>query len=167
MNLILEFVLRVALIGVGATMTMDLWNLFLSLFGIKSLNYAYLGRWISYLPKGQWIHESIAKTPQAKAELVIGWIAHYSIGISFAAILVGISGLKWAQSPTLFPALLVGIVTVLAPFFILQPGLGLGIASSKTPNPNFSRIKSLGTHTIFGLGLYLSALLTSLFIPQV
>ncbi|MCE9499190.1 MAG: DUF2938 domain-containing protein, partial [Leptospira sp.] len=58
------------------------------------------------------------------------------------------------------PALFIGIGTVVAPYFILQPGLGAGIASSKTPTPNLNRIKSLGTHTVFGFGLYLSALAT-------
>ena len=38
-------------------------------------------------------------------------------------------------APTFLPALLVGIGTVAAPFFILQPGMGAGIAASRTPNP--------------------------------
>jgi hypothetical protein len=55
-------------------------------------------------------------------------------------------------------ALLYGIGTVVFPFFILQPSLGLGIASSRTPKPMQARLKSLMTHTVFGVGLYLSAL---------
>jgi hypothetical protein len=51
-----------------------------------------------------------------------------------------------------------GIATVVFPFFILQPSLGLGIAASKTPKPMQARLKSLATHTIFGIGLYVSAL---------
>ena len=51
-----------------------------------------------------------------------------------------------------------GIATVVFPFFILQPSLGLGIAASKTPRPAQARLKSLVTHTIFGLGLYVCAL---------
>jgi hypothetical protein len=58
---------------------------------------------------------------------------------------------------TLLPALVIGIVTAIAPLFILQPALGAGIASSKTPRPVFNSIKSLATHTVFGLGLYLAA----------
>lgn len=158
MNEIFEFVLRVLIIGIGATIVMDLWTLILKQFGIKSLNYAYLGRWIGHIPQGRWIHKNIANTTPIKGELFIGWCAHYSIGIAFAALLVAIFGLKWTQSPSLLPALFIGIVTVVAPYFILQPGLGAGIASSKTPTPNFNRIKSLITHIIFGFGLYLSAL---------
>ncbi|MBA3260744.1 MAG: DUF2938 family protein [Gemmatimonadales bacterium] len=35
---------------------------------------------------------------------------------------------------------------------------GLGIAASRTPNPTQARLKSLVTHTVFGVGLYVCAL---------
>jgi hypothetical protein len=60
--------------------------------------------------------------------------------------------------PALWPALVFGIGTVVFPFFILQPSIGLGIAASKTPAPAKARLKSLVTHTVFGAGLYLAAL---------
>jgi hypothetical protein len=56
-------------------------------------------------------------------------------------------------------------VTVVAPLFILQPALGAGIASSKTAAPLFNCIKSVATHTVFGLGLYLAALATAALVP--
>ncbi len=136
---------------------MDIWAAVLRRFGVPSLNFAFLGRWIGHLPRGNWLHESIARTAPIRGELLLGWCAHYSIGITFAAHLLAIFGLQWARSPTLPPALFVGIVTVLAPLFILQPALGAGIASSKTPTPVFNSFKSLITHTIFGLGLFLAA----------
>jgi hypothetical protein len=40
----------------------------------------------------------------------------------------------------------------------MQPSLGLGIAASRTANPMQARLKSLGTHAVFGVGLYASAL---------
>jgi hypothetical protein len=58
----------------------------------------------------------------------------------------------------LLPALLYGIGTVVFPFFIMQPSFGLGIAASRTPNPTQARLKSLATHTVFGIGLYVCAL---------
>jgi hypothetical protein len=161
-----EFVLRAVLIGVGATMVMDVWALLLRQFGIPSLNFAFLGRWLAHLPRGQRMHTSIAKATPVRGELLLGWLAHYSIGMAFAALLLSTFGLKWARSPSLLPALLIGIVTVLAPLFILQPALGAGIASSKTPTPVFNCIKSLVTHTVYGFGLYLAALATaSLVLP--
>jgi hypothetical protein len=156
-----ELVLRALFIGAGATVVIDLWALLLKQFGISSLNFAFLGRWIGHLPSGRWTHESIAKAVPIRGELWIGWLAHYSIGVTFAALLLALNGLKWARNPTLRPALIIGIVTVVAPLFILQPAMGGGIASSKTPKPVFNCIKSLTTHTVFGLGLYLAALATA------
>ena len=38
-------------IGIGATLVMDLWNLFLKrAFSIPSLNYCLLGRWLRHMP---------------------------------------------------------------------------------------------------------------------
>ena len=161
----LEFVLRTILIGIGATLVMDGWAFLLRQLGIPSLNFAVLGRWIGRLRQGQWMHASIARATPVRGELLIGWCAHYSIGIAFAALLLSTFGLKWARSPSLFPALLIGIVTVLAPLLILQPAMGAGIASSKTATPIFNSMKSLVTHTVYGVGLYLTALATASLIP--
>jgi hypothetical protein len=43
----------------------------------------------------------------------------------------------------------------MSPFLILQPGMGRGIAASKTPQPNVARLNTLITHLSFGVGLYL------------
>lgn len=161
-----EFVARAIVLGVGATVLMDLWALLLKQLGIPSLNFAYLGRWIGHLPEGRWVHENIAKAAPVKGEALLGWSAHYSIGITFAAILLSTFGLEWARSPSLLPALFIGIVTVVAPLLVLQPALGAGIASSKTPTPVFNSVKSLVTHTIYGCGLYLTALTTGSWIPM-
>lgn len=163
MNHTAELVLRSIPLGVGATLAMDAWAAVLRRFGIPSLNFAFLGRWLGHLPEGRFVHESIARAAPVKGELALGWIAHYSIGITFAGLLLATFGLRWAQSPTLWPALFIGVVTVVAPLFILQPALGAGIASMKTPTPLFNSLKSLATHTVFGLGLYLSARLVAAF----
>lgn len=158
MNVSTEFVVRAVLLGVGATMVMDGWALLLKRFGIPSLNFALLGRWLGHLRHGKVMHAGIAKSPAVKGELVLGWLAHYSIGVTFAALLLLVCGLHWAWSPTLGPALLVGVVTVVAPLFVLQPAFGSGIASSKTSAPLFNSLKSVVTHTVYGIGLYLTAL---------
>ena len=66
-------------------------------------------------------------------------------------------GMPSVRSPPSF----FGIATVLVPFFTMQPAFGLGVAASKTPNPNKARLKSLMTHTVFGVGLYVWAYLLS------
>lgn len=162
-----EIVFRSILIGGGATLTMDLWAAVLRRLGVASLDLALLGRWIGHLPRGRWQHESIARATPIRHERLIGWCAHYAIGVSFAAVLLLSFGLEWAHVPTLLPALLIGVVTVVAPWFVLQPALGAGIASSKTPRPLFNALKSLLTHTVFGVGLFIAARAThSIVIPS-
>jgi Protein of unknown function (DUF2938) len=146
-----------AAIGLGASLLMDLWNLFLKrAFGIPSLNYCLLGRWIRHLP-GTLAHPSIAAAAPKRFECPVGWVGHYTIGIVLALGFIVLVSSDWLARPTLLPALLYGLVTVVFPFFILQPSLGLGVAASKTPNPTQARLKSLATHTVFGLGLYVCA----------
>src|SRR5919112_1506476 len=153
-----NYILGAVAVGVGATLVMDLWNLFLKrAFGIPSLSYCLLGRWIGHMPTGTFRHTSLSAAVPQPYECIVGWIAHYSIGVVLALAFVVLTG-DWLARPTLVPALLYGIVTVVFPFFLLQPSFGLGIAASKAPDPPRARLKSLMTHTVFGLGLYLSAL---------
>jgi len=149
-------------IGLGATLTFDIWALFLKhAFKITPSNICLVGRWLRYMPEGTFMHLHIASTPQKSAECTLGWIAHYMIGISFAIAFVSIVGNNWLQHPTLIPAIVFGVVTVVGPFFIMQPSFGLGFAASKTSNPANARVRSLMNHTAFGAGLYLFALLVN------
>jgi hypothetical protein len=146
-------------IGIGATLLMDLWNLFLKrTFGVPSLNYCLLGRWLRHMPGGTLRHAAITAAAQKPHECTVGWVAHYTIGVVFALGFIGLTSGDWLTRPTVLPALLYGLATVLFPFLIMQPSLGLGVAASRTPNPMQARLKSLVTHTVFGIGLYLSAL---------
>ncbi len=165
MNETLEFGVRGVMIGCGATVTMDAWAAVLRRLGVPSLNLAFLGRWLGHLRQGHVFHESITTSAPVRGETLLGWCAHYSIGIAFAGLLLAAFGLDWARSPTLAPALAVGVATVVAPPFVLQPVFGAGIASSKTPRPLFNSAKSLVTHVVFGLGLFLAACATAWLLP--
>ncbi|WP_120512747.1 DUF2938 domain-containing protein [Photobacterium salinisoli] len=159
-----DFILRAIALGVGATLVMDLWALFLKVcFKIPSLNYSMVGRWIGHFPKGQFAHANIGKAEPVAGETLLGWTAHYAIGICFAAVLLWGWGLEWAASPTLLPALIVGVLTVVAPFFLMQPGMGAGVAASKTPHPNTARLRSLLAHASYGVGLYLTGIILSVY----
>jgi len=154
-----SYVLGVIAMGLGATLVMDLWNLFLKrAFSIPSLNYCLLGRWLRHMPGGTLRHATITAATQKPFECMVGWIAHYTIGVAFALGFVVLASGDWLARPTVLPALLYGIGTVVFPFFIMQPSLGFGIAASKTPKPTQARLKSLATHTVYGVGLYVCAL---------
>lgn len=155
--------LFVIAVGIGATAIMDLWGILRErFFAIPQINYGLVGRWILYMPKGRFQHAPITATASVQGETILGWVAHYIIGVIFAGLLFIICGTEWMNNPKVLPALVFGIVTVVAPFFIMQPGLGLGIAASKTPKPNLARAHSVITHTVFGLGLYLTVRLLNL-----
>ena len=146
-------------IGIGATLMMDLWNLLLKrTLNLPSLDYCLLGRWVCHMSGGTLRHASIAAAPQKPHECAVGWMAHYTIGVVFAVVFVVLAPSDWLARPTVLPALLYGACTVVFPFFIMQPSLGLGMAASRTPNPTQARLKSLVTHLVFGVGLYICAL---------
>lgn len=154
------------LIGIGATLVMDLWGLIrLHLFGIPATDYSLVGRWLGHMPRGRFRHEAITRSAAVKGEKLTGWSAHYLTGIAYAALLTAIWGTDWISRPSIGPALIVGIGTIAAPFLLMQPGMGAGIAASRTPRPNATRFQSLLTHAVFGFGLYLTALAIRLFLP--
>jgi hypothetical protein len=141
-------------IGVGATLGIDLWAMMLRRFGIQSLDYCLLGRWLLHMPSGTVMHDGIGRSAAKKHECKVGWTAHYGIGLAFAVVFVLLMPAEWLLRPTLLPALLFGAATVLVPFFTIQPAFGLGMASSLAANPAAARMKSVATHTVFGAGLY-------------
>jgi hypothetical protein len=153
----LQDIARVVLIGIGATIVMDVWLVFLKRLGVPTLDFGFIGRWVGHLVHGQVAHASIRQSPPIHGELAWGWLTHYAVGIAFAALLVAVQGHGWMQAPTLLPALALGMGTVAVPLFVMQPAMGSGFAASRTPTPLKNCLRSLANHTVFGLGLYASA----------
>lgn len=154
---------QVLSIGVGATAVMDAWLLLLKRWGVPTLNFAFVGRWVGHLLlRGQFAHTAIAKAPPIPGERAWGWLTHYATGAGFATALVAIKGMDWVHSPSLLPALALGVGTVVAPLLVMQPAMGSGFAASRTPTPLKNCLRSLANHTVFGFGLYLSALAIAL-----
>ncbi|MFJ4396664.1 DUF2938 domain-containing protein [Pseudomonas sp. NPDC089396] len=146
-------------IGMGATGVMDLWGLLLRRLGVATLNFAMVGRWAGHLLQGRMRHEAIAKAEPVRHERVWGWVIHYGIGVLFAMLLVVVGGEGWLQAPTLWPAVAIGVGTVVAPLCFMQPAMGAGFFASRTPTPARNCLKSVVTHVVFGVGLFLSATL--------
>lgn len=162
MNNLVHLLFSSIFMGLGATLTFDLWGMFLKFaFKITPSNICLVGRWLLYIPEGIFKHSNIISSTPKSAECIAGWITHYIFGITFAIVFIILVGNDWLQHPTLIPAIGYGIATVLAPFFIMQPSFGLGLAASKTSRPTQARLRSLMNHTAFGVGLYLFALLVN------
>ncbi|MGK0665389.1 DUF2938 family protein [Serratia marcescens] len=155
---------RILLTGAGATLCMDLWALLLKRrFGIPSLDYALVGRWFLGMFDGRWLHATIVTAPPRQGERKIGWILHYAIGLAFAFIPLALAGIEWYAAPEPRIALLSGWLSLAAPFLVMQPALGFGVAAAKTANPRRARLLSLLTHTVYGLGLLIAARLLATF----
>lgn len=148
---------QVALIGAGATALMDAWLMLLRRLGVRTLDFALVGRWAGHLLRGTLVHPAIARAQPIRGELALGWLTHYAVGVAFAGLLVGIQGMVWMQQPSVLPALAVGVSTVVMPLFVMQPAMGAGFAGSRTPAPLKNSLRSLANHAVFGLGLYLAA----------
>jgi len=146
----METLAQAILVGSGATALTDLWSLARRrLLGVSLPDFGLVGRWLAHMRSGQFRHASIATAPHVGGERLIGWVAHYGIGIAFAALLLGLYGPGWIRQPRLLPALLVGIGTVAAPLLLMLPGMGVSFTARRAAH-------SLLTHTVFGIGLYLA-----------
>ena len=159
MNPALADMARIIFIGIGATALMDAWLLLLERAGLPGVNLAFVGRWIGHLARGRWSHQAIARAAPVKGERALGWLTHYVVGIVFAALVAALYGPAWTRNPSLLPALAVGLGSVVAPWFVMQPAMGAGIAASRTTAPLRNCLRSLANHAVFGAGLYLAAAL--------
>lgn len=161
---VMGYATAAVLVGMVATAVMDLCSVVLSrIAGVPLPNYALVGRWVAHMPGGRFRHASIASAAAMRGERAIGWTVHYLTGIAFACVLLAIWGVAWIERPTITPALLVGLGTVLAPLFLMQPAMGAGIAASRTPSPGAARARSLVNHGLFALGLYVAGWTAHLF----
>jgi hypothetical protein len=158
--------LRAVAVGLGATLFMDAVALLLKhAFGVALPSYCWVGRWFCHMPQGTFTHASIFNAAQRPGECAVGWIAHYVVGAAYALMLVAIVSDGWLSRPTLLPAVLFGIGTLVVPLFVMQPSFGLGVAGSKAPNPAQVRLRSLMAHLTFGIGLYACAVVASRMLP--
>ena len=153
----LPLIAHVTLVGIGATALMDLWLGLLSRLGVPSTGFAMVGRWVGHFARGAFAHAAIAKAAPIPFELGLGWLTHYLIGIAYAVGLVVLQGTAWLEQPTPLPALVFGVLTVAAPWFVMQPAMGAGFLALKTPTPLKNGLRNLANHAVFGAGLYVAA----------
>jgi hypothetical protein len=157
---------KAALVGVGGTIVLDLFALMMSrVLGVQAANWAMVGRWFGNMAHGQFGHVAISEAAPFKRELAIGWIAHYAIGVCYGLLLLAVGGKVWLERPTLLPPMVLAWALLVAPYLIMMPGMGMGIAGSRTPKPNITRLKSVMGHSVFGLGMYATGRLLGLYWP--
>jgi len=140
---------------------MDVWAIIQKkVWAVPSLNYCLVGRWFLHVKNGQVVHMNITQSKEQHLECHVGWLSHYLVGVLFAGLYVAISAVL--PVGTSFIAVVgFGLLTVVFPFFIMQPSFGFGFFASKVPNPWVARFRSCVAHLSFGVGLYVSFQLVS------
>ena len=151
----MQLIIQSVFIGIFATIAIDIYALILK-HGLKqtTTDWGMVGRWFAYMPDGQLVHRPISQSSAVKNEKLIGWSAHYIIGITYGWVYLMFVDKVLETSPTPGSALVFGLVTVLAPWLIMQPGLGMGLFARRVPNPWIKRITSLSVHALFGVALF-------------
>ena len=156
----MEIVFQGVLIGTIATFGMDIWAAVVKhVLRLPTGDLALVGRWFGHMPRGVFVHRAIADSAAIPNELAIGWVAHYMIGIVYGLAYLSIVQVLFSSGPTLTSALAFGLVTLAAPWLVMQPSMGGGICASRTPRPGMMRLISLSMHVVFGVSLYIVWLL--------
>lgn len=153
-----ELVVRAALVGIGGTVILDVYAALVQHFlHTPATNWKMVGRWLGHMPRGRFVHSSIAQAAPVPGEHALGWIFHYGIGAGYGLLLLAIWGAGWFDAPTLVAPLMLALTLLILPYFVMMPGMGMGMAGSRTPRPYVTRLKSLLGHSVFGSGMYLTA----------
>ena len=95
-----------ALMGLGATVLIDLWALVRQrLARVPLPNWAMVGRWVMHLLRGRLFHENIAAAQLMPKERQIGWVFHYFVGVVYGVFFALLAGPDWISVPTFLPFL--------------------------------------------------------------
>ena len=93
--------------------------------GIPEPSWGIVGRWTYYMIKnGAFFNPTIIEKPEFKYEVLLGWVFHYFISISWAVIyyIIFINvGIKMSY----FSGVIFGAITTLAPLIIFLPFTGI------------------------------------------
>ena len=154
----MELIMKGAILGAIATIVLDLWAIVAKqVLNITPPSWPMVGRWLGHMRHGQFIHRPISDSAPVDGEAVLGWTFHYLIGVAYGIAYLAILSVYFEGQISLMAALILAWVLLIAPWCVLQPGLGAGLFARKAPNPNLMRAGSIIGHSVFGLGLYLGA----------
>ena len=148
-------VLRGALVGVGATVTMDVLTRVSQRLGlVAGAKGRWVGRWYLGIARGQFLHSNIAAAPEEAGEKWAALVGHYLIGIALAVFYF--VGAGWlGLSPSVFlVALGYGFATCVFPWFLVFPALGFGLFGLRGPPELRLFTSSLMNHLFYGFGLW-------------
>lgn len=125
--------------------------------GFPPVNWSVTGRWFLMVLGGQPYVPDIGAAPSLPNELLAGHLAYYTIAVVFAGVYLTLLKLM-RREPTLWNGLLFGWVTMVFPFLVQMPLMGMGVLASAAATPGLIIGRTLVHHSSFGLGLAVGAL---------
>ena len=147
-------ILSIFVAGIFSCIILDILGYLLKKIGIPEPSWGIVGRWTYYMIKnGAFFNPTIIEKPEFKYEVLLGWVFHYFISISWAVIyyIIFINvGIKMSY----FSGLIFGAITTLAPLLVFLPFTGQGIFAKNTDKPIETSIIFLIRHSIYGVAMY-------------
>lgn len=140
--------------GVLGTAAMDLGNLLFSRVGILSkIDVGMIGRMAAGWTRGRFRYRHPSEMEEVTNEKAYGYLTHYAIGVAFAVPYV-VGWLVLSGGPV-SPgwAVVYGIATTVASWFLVYPSMGFGAFGRRSPEGLKASLSPLANHFFFGLGM--------------
>jgi len=140
--------------GVLGTLAMDSLNYLFARAGtLLRIDMDMIGRMAVGWAHGRFYYEHPGEMEKVANEKLYGYVTHYTIGVGLAVPYV----LGWdlliggPASPAW--ALVYGVATTAASFFLVYPSMGLGLYGRRSPEGIRAPLSSLANHLFYGVGI--------------
>jgi hypothetical protein len=156
----MDLVLTGLVAGVVGTLAMDLLNSIVARTGVfLKIDVAMIGRMAVGWTRGQFCYRHPDEMKPVPNERIYGYLTHFAIGVGLAVAFVLGWGL-WVGGPA-SPvwAVLYGVATTAASFFLVYPSMGLGVFGRRSPDRVRAFITPLANHLFYGVGLAVGVVL--------
>jgi hypothetical protein len=155
-------ILRSVLIGILATLTMDVLSAGTYKLGlIAPLPRRLIGRWYACMVRGKPFHSDIGQVLPISHEVAIAVPAHYAIGVMLALVYLLTMSAFGLSPRNPITALSFALCTNLLPWLLMFPAMGYGWFGAHGPAGTRLFVSSLVSHCFYGLGLWLGAAMLS------
>lgn len=143
--------------GIVGAVLMDITEALAARAGLTSgVSVALVGRWALGLPRGQWTHADITRSPARPGEVRTGWVFHFLVGGGGVALLypvfVHAADLSM-PAHHLWGGVIFGAATSLLPWLLLLPAFGWGWFGRRGPEGSNAVLASTVSHIPYGLGV--------------
>lgn len=140
--------------GVFGTLAMDFLNHLFSRTGIiLKIDIAMIGRMSAGWGKGRFRYSQPGEMEPVDKEFFYGVITHYAIGVALSLpYVLGWHLLVGGPTSPLW-ALVYGVMTTVASWFLVYPSMGMGVFGRHSPEGLKAVFSPLANHLFFGAGM--------------